>query len=120
AVGEVEPRGVWQQDVREVERRPSRAGFPERGHEAVEVVDAAEVEGAQVDLRERARVTRRRDGGLVARIAAEVPPRLVDHRQALLELWRRDRVQVDGARVRVERRQVRAFLLAEALLAELG
>ena len=90
------------QHVQEVERRRGvRALRLERRDEAVEVLQAPDVEGVQVHLRQRLALE------LAAGVGAEVPPRLVDRRQLPLERRRRDEVQVDDSRVRVERRETR-------------
>jgi hypothetical protein len=78
---------VRQEDVEEVERRRSLPQRADRADEALPLAHAADVERANVDLRElRLRV----EGDLGARVgvhvlAAEVTPRLVDRREPVLE-----------------------------------
>src|SRR5207244_11470150 len=77
---------------------------------AVEVAEAADVERLQVHLRELRLLLEP-----APRVGPEVLPRLVDRREAPLERGRCDQVQVDRARVGVERRQALSRLLVPAL-----
>ena len=99
SVGRVEPRAVRHQKVQEVERR-LRLRRPERRDEAVEVPHATDVEGVSVHLRELL-------GELARGVRPEVSPRLVDHRQAVLERGRREQVEIHDPRVAVQRGQAR-------------
>ncbi len=123
AVREVEPRAVGEEHVDEVERRRlARLGRLDRPDEVGERVLAPDVEVLEVHLGQLGAELELVGRVAVAALVAEVAPRLVDHRQPLLERGRREQVEVDDPRVRVERREplarVRPRLVAHRRRAE--
>ncbi len=90
AVREVQPRPVRHQDVQEVERRLVAGRRAIDARKRLKSLHAPDIEGVQVHLRQLGL-----SSSSLAGVGAEVPPRLVDRGQPVLERRRREQVEVD-------------------------